>query len=335
MNSLTRTLLIVILVSVLLPVLAFAQLGASSFSPFSSITQTGLLQSWPLILSQLGFIPEGDPISAVEYGDYDVYVVNEHGFKRLFLNPVIFSFYGHLFGFPDVTGVTPDIRDLFATSGLFRNCETNDERVFGLTVHGEDVGALHWIDTTGEQAVIDDPDFFKKVFCINQREFDWYPKGQTLYSVNDIPDYARGELTLGDVPGGGFLEGVTGEGITQGGGGGGGGGGGIASQWQPTDDCPGGGGRVPGLPTCFMPEDLTGSVWNLVSDATGDILNEVVCSVIVCGPNGEHRVLLNYPVGATYIQSPFNVGYSGKYFTNGVWQTGTGGTVQPGSEQIQ
>ena len=91
---------------------------------------------------------------------------------------------------------------------------------------------------------------------------------------------------------------------------------------------------MPGLVTCFMPEDLVGSVWNLVSDSTGDVLNETVCSVVVCGRLGLFRVLLDYPSGATFIQSPFDVGYSGSYFTNGVWQTGGGGIVQPGSTVI-
>ncbi|PIR41799.1 MAG: hypothetical protein COV30_01230, partial [Candidatus Yanofskybacteria bacterium CG10_big_fil_rev_8_21_14_0_10_37_15] len=60
---------------------------------------------------------------------------------------------------------------------------------------GEDVGMLHWVNTTGEQAVADDPEFFKKVFCINTNEFNWYPKGINYTSVNQIPDYARGAFS--------------------------------------------------------------------------------------------------------------------------------------------
>ena len=56
---------------------------------------------------------------------------------------------------------------------------------------GEDTGMLHWVNTTGEQAVSDDLDFFKKVFCINTKEFNWYPKGSEYTSVNQIPDYSR------------------------------------------------------------------------------------------------------------------------------------------------
>ncbi len=137
---------------------------------------------------------DGDVISAAGSDDPDVYIVNPHGYKRLFLNPVIFGFYGHLGGFAAVKGTTSSTRDIFVTSGLFRNCETNDVKVYGVETTGEDTGMLHWVNTTGAQAVADDPDFFKKVFCINTNEFNWYPQGTDYTSVNQIPDYARGAL---------------------------------------------------------------------------------------------------------------------------------------------
>ena len=138
-------------------------------------------------------LKEGDLISAIFSDDPDVYIINEHGYKRLFLNPEIFSFYGHLGGFLNVKLVTPEVRDAFETSSLFRNCEEDDVKVYGIAVSDEDAGVLHWVDTSGEQAVTDDPDFFKKVFCINEKEFDWYPKGQLLESVNEVPKYTRVE----------------------------------------------------------------------------------------------------------------------------------------------
>lgn len=310
--------------------------------PAQVFTQTGQTHALevapPLLLSQNGALREGDVVGALGSGDIDIYIINEHAYKRLFLNPVIFTFYGHLFGFQDVKNVSTDVRDAFGTSGLFRNCETNDERVFGLTVHGEDIASLHWVNTTAEQALIDDPDFFKKVFCINQKEFDWYPVGQSFSSVSEIPNYSRVQLVQGEAPDGGFLGRVTGDtlsGGSSGGGGGGGGGGSIEDTWEPSADCPGGGGRVKGLPTCFMAADLVGSAWNLVDDATGDILNSSVCSAVVCGPNGVFRVQLSYPSGATYIQSPFDANYGGKYYTNGVWETDGGGIVQPGEESFE
>lgn len=140
-------------------------------------------------------LKDGDVISASGSSDPDVYIVNLHGYKRLFLNPAIFGFYGHLGGFSKVKSATSAIRDVFVTSGLFRNCETNDKKVYGVEVTGEDAGMLHWVNTTGDQAVKDDPDFFKKVFCINTKEFSWYKKGSDYTSVNQIPDYARGKVS--------------------------------------------------------------------------------------------------------------------------------------------
>ncbi len=136
-------------------------------------------------------LKEGDVISAAGSSDPDVYIVNAWGYKRLFLNPAIFKFYGHLGGFSKVKTTTVSTRDTLVTSGLFRNCETNDKKVYGVEATGEDVGALHWVNTTGDQAVKDDPDFFKKVFCINTKEFNWYPQGAAYTSVNQIADYSR------------------------------------------------------------------------------------------------------------------------------------------------
>lgn len=140
--------------------------------------------------SDVGLI-SGDLISATFSSDPDVYIVNEWGYKRLFLNPDIFQFYSHLGGFAQVKIVTPQVRDSFITSGYLRECETGDQRVWGVESVGEDRAMLHWINTTGEQAVLDDPYFFKKVFCINQREFSWYQIGSTYTSVRDVPDYVR------------------------------------------------------------------------------------------------------------------------------------------------
>ena len=136
-------------------------------------------------------LKEGDTISASGSSDPDVYIVNVWGFKRLFLNPIIFSFYGHLGGFSAVKSVSADARLAFPTSGLFRNCETNDQAVYALDVTGEDTGTLHHVTITGDQAVAQDPDFFHKVFCINTNEFNWYPKGTDYTSVGQVPVYNR------------------------------------------------------------------------------------------------------------------------------------------------
>lgn len=136
-------------------------------------------------------LQEGDLISAIFSDDPDVYIVNEHGYKRLFLNPEIFKMYGHLGGFFNVKLVPTEVRDAFITSGLFRNCEANDPKVYGINVDGEDTGTLHWVNVTAENAVSEDREFFKKVFCINNNEYGWYPKGGEFKKVKDIPGYER------------------------------------------------------------------------------------------------------------------------------------------------
>ena len=136
-------------------------------------------------------LKEGDTVSAAGSSDPDIYIANIHGYKRLFLNPVIFNFYGHLGGFGKVKRIVSATRDTLVTSGLYRNCETNDPKVYGVETTGEDTGKLHWVNTSGTQAVADDANFFKKVFCINTNEFNWYSKGADYTSVNQVPDYSR------------------------------------------------------------------------------------------------------------------------------------------------
>ena len=113
-----------------------------------------------------------------------------------------------------------------------------------------------------------------------------------------------------------------------------------------TQPCAGGTDRTPGLPQCLMPEGIGGSVWNLVDNNSGAVLNGAVCSEGVCGRNGEWRQWpadrkLNdrlwptgYPEDGTYIQTPFDYGYWGRYFTNGVYEVNGGGILQPGSRTI-
>ena len=137
---------------------------------------------------------EGDLIRAT--GDADIFIVNEHGYKRLFLNPVIFKMYGHLGGWGNVKTVSPETRDAFETSALFRNCETRNPAVFALEVTGEDSGILHWVNVSGERATQEDPDFFKKVFCINLNEHSWYSLGEEYVSLNQIPIYSEGRTPL-------------------------------------------------------------------------------------------------------------------------------------------
>ncbi|MBX4211186.1 MAG: hypothetical protein KW806_00075 [Candidatus Yanofskybacteria bacterium] len=47
------------------------------------------------------------------------------------------------------------------------------------------------MNVTGAEAVAQDANFFKKVFCINSNEFNWYPKGTAYTSLSQIPNYSR------------------------------------------------------------------------------------------------------------------------------------------------
>ena len=140
-------------------------------------------------------LKEGWTISAAGSNDPDVYIVNQPGYKRIFLNPAIFNFYGHLGGFANVHNVSAATRDAFPTSGLFTDCQVgsanNDGKVYGVEVTGEDTGMLHWVNTTGAAAVAADANFFAKVFCINDNEFNWYAKGANYTSVSQVPNYSR------------------------------------------------------------------------------------------------------------------------------------------------
>jgi len=55
-------------------------------------------------------------------------------------------------------------------------------------VVSEDVANLRWVNTSGAQAVTDDSDFFKKVFCINNAEMSLYGTATAYTSVLQIPD---------------------------------------------------------------------------------------------------------------------------------------------------
>ena len=136
-------------------------------------------------------LKEGDLVSALFSDDPDVYIINEQGYKRLFLNAEIFNFYGHLGGFFNVKLVSEETLDAFPTSGLFRNCEDNDSRVYGVEIEGEDIGKLRWLNASATSTLSEDPAFFNKVFCVNKKEFNWYPKGLSLKFLKDLPKYER------------------------------------------------------------------------------------------------------------------------------------------------
>lgn len=135
---------------------------------------------------------EGDVIRAE--GDVDVFIVNEHGYKRLFVNEAIFGLYGHL-GFDKVSVVTPAVRDAFITSGLFRNCESGDGRVMGLDVISDDVANLRLVESVNENTAL-----LQRVFCINNAEQGLYGSGPAYATIEDVPDYGSGMTRTSSAP---------------------------------------------------------------------------------------------------------------------------------------
>ncbi len=160
-------------------------------TPTPSPTVLGITTGDSANLGKYG-LNEGQMISAAGSNDPDIYIINTYGYKRLFLNPVIFNFYGHLGGWSNVKTITPEARDAFPTTTLFQNCETNDPKVYAVEVTGEDTAILHWVNMAGDQAVAQDPEFFKKVFCVNNNEFAWYTLSSNAYtSLSQVPPYKR------------------------------------------------------------------------------------------------------------------------------------------------
>jgi hypothetical protein len=103
---------------------------------------------------------------------------------------------------------------------------------------------------------------------------------------------------------------------------------------------------IPGAPQIDMYEGPRVGAWNLVDNATGQVINTVVCTPLVCGRNGEWRTwpadrLLNgrywptgYPENATYIWNPIGAGSWGQYYTNGLYVTSWGQHILPGTSTL-
>lgn len=143
----------------------------------------------PEILRNLG-LREGEIVGSNVASDPDIFIINENGYRRLFLSPAIFSFYGHL-RYDGVRKFADTVVASMPISTLFRNCETDDPKVYALDVTAEDDAALGWVNVSGQTAVAEDPDFFKRIFCINSREFAWYRKGPAYTTLAAVPVYVR------------------------------------------------------------------------------------------------------------------------------------------------
>lgn len=136
---------------------------------------------------------DGSLITASTGTDTNMYIVSNGGFRRVVINPAILNMYGHLNGL-SAHRVALNQQGAFPVSGLFRNCETGDQKVYALEVTGSTTGTLHWVNISGSQAVAADPKFFKKVFCINSAELNSYTMGSDYMAYDLIPASARGNI---------------------------------------------------------------------------------------------------------------------------------------------
>jgi hypothetical protein len=127
----------------------------------------------------------GDLIRAT--GDDDVFVINGHGYKHLFLNEIIFELYDEL-DWADIQEVTTSQRDSYETSPYVRVCEPFTEEVYAIEVTGPDTGILHHVQMTEEAVLAADPSFAEKIFCISLEEFSWYPLGTPYTSLDQLAE---------------------------------------------------------------------------------------------------------------------------------------------------
>lgn len=153
-------------------------------SPFSLSVSTTLFQEPVELPGSTEFarpenygLKEGDLIRAE--GDFDIFIINQYGYKRLFLNPEIFNMYGHLGGWSAVKIVKSTTRDAFKTSNYYRY--VNSPKVYEVEVTGGDTGIFHWLNITGEQFSAGARP--ESIFIINKAELDWYPKGTDKTSL--------------------------------------------------------------------------------------------------------------------------------------------------------
>ena len=154
-------------------------------NPFSLSVATTLFQEHVDLPGSTEFarpedygLKEGDLIRAE--GDFDIFIINQYGYKRLFLNPTIFNMYGHLTGgWNAVKTVKPSTRDAFKTSNYYRYVDS--PKVYEIEVTGGDTGVLHWLNITGEQFLAGAKP--ESVFTINKSELNWYPKGTDKTSL--------------------------------------------------------------------------------------------------------------------------------------------------------
>ena len=90
---------------------------------------------------------------------------------------------------------------------------------------------------------------------------------------------------------------------------------------------------IPGAPQIDMYEGPSVGAWNLVDNATGVVLSTIVGNPLCCGRNGTYRSTA-LAQSATYIWNPIGAGSGGQYYTNGLYVTGWGQHILPGTSTL-
>ena len=136
--------------------------GVAAFAPMAAFAATT--------------INEGDIIKTAT--NPDVYIAKYVGakkFKRLILNPAVFSSYGHL-KWSNLKTVTQAEMDVFTTSDLVR--ALNDTKVYRLIPNG-DVGTRQWMNMSAEAFTAGSWDW-DSIYVINNVDRDNYTTGADI-----------------------------------------------------------------------------------------------------------------------------------------------------------
>lgn len=120
----------------------------------------------------------------------DVYIVKTVGtkkFKRLILNPQVFSSYQHL-DWRKVTKVSPAVMNEYITSNLAR--VDGDSKVYALTPAG-DTGAKSWIELTATQFVDEANSDADSIYTINGVDAGNYRLGSPITTVAQLKSFYK------------------------------------------------------------------------------------------------------------------------------------------------
>jgi len=171
-------------------------------SKFASISLSVTTILWSVGASLIPIakaaVVDGDIVSATAtftdadgntYYPYDVFIIKLVGtkaFKRLVLNPQVFTSYAHL-KWSNLKKISVAEIKEYKTSALVRAAVAGDPKVYVLAPNG-DVGTKQWVDD---------------LTCFNSKGYDW----DSVYTINttDRDNYTTVSSLFGGVGGGGQL----------------------------------------------------------------------------------------------------------------------------------